>query len=316
LFSASVHAAVGGFYLITSNVGTVSGDAIFNYEVVVDYKTTGLKDKQATDNLDTEISVQEIFGFDPRVEQVPTAGIDPDVGEAGKFYYDFRNVGNDNTTFTVSWNMIANNPAVASLPSHWAIAVNTENLTIPYRGSSGAIVLTVSGNPGVLPGDYAVVTFSITCDDDPNANAYQGDNAATYGGYGYWEQTTTTTILVARIAMTKNVVVMAPTLNGYTYGNQDDAVPGAMLLYTISWENVGSIKAEDILFSDDLPDTYTNLSGNVVTAGIGSGPGTVSYNYKGTYQLTSTADALDFTVGYDEIAVDATGNITYRVIIK
>jgi uncharacterized repeat protein (TIGR01451 family) len=116
--------------------------------------------------------------------------------------------------------------------------------------------------------------------------------------------------------MTKNVTITSPTSNGYD-GADDDAVPGAILTYTIDWKNVGSIAATTVNFKDELPDTYTNLSGNVIEDSAQGILNTINYLESGTwFPAPAPSNSEEISVNYDLIPVDATGNLTYRVIIK
>lgn len=312
----SVFAAAGG-YEIKSNSGTEWLTNIIGEMVVVSYNTVGGSDRFATDNVQ-DLSVAAIHGFDPRWEQIPTLGIEPE-WETATYNYQFMNVGNKPSSyFTVTHSVTfrENDPSV------WDIQLLDENfnptdsIILSLEEESPVLSLAVRGLADVLPGDYAVISFNIICDEQPTANPYVGDNAITYGGYGDQEHITTTTILIARIVMTKNVSVESPPEYQANGGSATAAVPGARLTYSVIWENIGSLPAMDIKFFDDLPDAYTTLTDNVTTVAINAIGGEVSYNVSGVYQIAPDPAALDFRVAYDKIPIAATGNFTYQVIIK
>jgi uncharacterized repeat protein (TIGR01451 family) len=136
------------------------------------------------------------------------------------------------------------------------------------------------------------VTTTASTENGP-VGIYTGANSNSYGGLLSDTDETITTIKAPSLTMTRVATVDAPT--AYT-GDVHDAVPGAVITYTINYINGGATSAESVIIVDKVPNDVTGLhigsneAANVdITAVLPTAGG-----WKAYYSIATT----HFTYGY------------------
>lgn len=296
-------------FQLSSRSGTTSGNTILGTEVQLTYQT-GAGTPQTVTNSASGTSVNAIYGYDPAWAAPPTAGIEP--GESATYSYQFKNVGNESDQFTVTFSATY----VLSDATSWNITVNTTTFTLSQDQVSVPFDLVITASGRVTPSAYVAVSLNIECASSLNVQPYTGDNGYTYGGYGDAAQVVTTTVMMAVMTMTKTVTVNAPAGYVTNGGGSHDPVPGALLTYSIDWQNTGSQFARNIQFVDIVPTLSATLTGNITLTPVPIVPTTKSYLVNGTWTQTASKNATQLKIEYATIPAATTGNISYSLIIK
>ncbi|MFC2084622.1 hypothetical protein ACFLS9_06170 [Bacteroidota bacterium] len=235
---------------ITWNIGTIAGlqtgeltfKVIVNDDVLAGTQISNLVQLSYTDeggNLQVEISpgttatVAAIHLGYPEISPVAQT---KDVGTDVVYPITLYNLGNINETVNVS--------ASSTQNLTWSYWVDVDNDGVP--GSSGDILLDPNNvgpvspesslsilvvatvTPGLADGTIDVTTFTFTSNADPDATG---------------SITATTTVKAPSMKMNKSVAVLG--------GGQP--IPGATLVYTITYENQGTGGASSIVISDPSP---------------------------------------------------------------
>lgn len=80
---------------------------------------------------------------------------------------------------------------------------------------------------------------------------YTGGNDYTYGGTSEADDIFTDSVSAPLMTLTRESVVDSPSLSTYT-GGVNDPVPGAVITYTMYYENLGSATAESVIIIDKV----------------------------------------------------------------
>jgi hypothetical protein len=150
--------------------------------------------------------------------------------------------------------------------------------------------VTPSSNASESPdGSYLVVTLEVYASLTP-AGVYFGANSITYGGTSDSTDLTDTCIHTSVMTMTRVTTVDAPrTASGQYTGGAHDAVPGAVVTFTMSVSDEGSVSAQNVQIIDKVP--YVGGSMTTWLCHVGAGLG-----FQGSVpNVTITAPSPDAT---------------------
>lgn len=212
------------------------------------------KDIVSTESITTV--VMPMYGFgglfdpDPSHQQVTTPGVPK------TYTYVISNEGNDSDTYTLSTHVTQMAGATG-----WTIAIlNSDGITpMSSIGLSedGSDNILVKVTPGSLPsqapnGSYVVVTLEASTAKTP-VGVYLGANGISYGGTSDAINATVTTIETSVMTLSRTATVDAPTTYISNGGGAHDAVPGAVITYTIMVSNEGSSYANNVIIVDKVP---------------------------------------------------------------
>ncbi|MFA4906281.1 MAG: hypothetical protein WC645_07235 [Candidatus Margulisiibacteriota bacterium] len=116
-------------------------------------------------------------------------------------------------------------------------------------------------------GSYITITSTVEAAGTP-VGQYTGGNALTYGGASTATDPVTDTTAAPLLTLTRTSTVDSPTAAaGYT-GTIHDAVPGAVITFTLTYSNSGNASAESVILVDRVP-VNTKLA-HFNTTGTGS----------------------------------------------
>jgi len=121
---------------------------------------------------------------------------------------------------------------------------------------------------------YSSFTVSVRTTNFPGG-PYTGFNGAVYAGATSWARqldsgTVITTVNGVVIDATKTFTVTAPATYISNGGGAADAVPGAMLSYTLTFANNGGQAASTVIVQDTLPANTTYTSGSIQSCFTGA----------------------------------------------
>jgi hypothetical protein len=256
------------------------------------------------------IAVLPMYGFDGLTTTPTLQATTP--GTARTYNYTITNEGNNSDTFglkyTVTYTGCAGTGWLVEIcrASDNFVLANTQN-TIGVSPSVGEdanwgfyVRVTPSSVPTNAPnGSFATVTVTATTAARP-AGEYYGANGITYGGTSEASNTTITTIETSVMTMTRVATVDAPRTAGGKYtGGAHDAVPGAVITYTITTSNEGSANALSV---DKVPSNTW-----IAHVNEGTSWGTVP-------NVTITAPSPDATGWTAYYTTAASPNFTYGYI--
>jgi len=148
---------------------------------------------------------------------------------------------------------------------------------------------------------YITILSTLETSAAPNGK-YTGGNAYTYGGKAYNLDQVTDSVAAPVVNLTRTSTVDSPIT--YT-GGRHDAVPGAVITFTMNISNTGGSTAENLVLIDKIPANTTlahyNTTGTctnvVITAAQGTAQGTtVYYSTADSPSKTYGASAPDWTL--------------------
>jgi uncharacterized repeat protein (TIGR01451 family) len=275
---------VAVLFLIPSVAFAYSGDTATGTTITatgtentLTYTDTGgtLQPTEEATNLDT--TVVSMYGFadlGAPADQSTTAGV------AVTYDYVITNEGNASDTYGITFEVSYGGSA-----SNWTFAIQKESDDSTIESTEGDVGLSDAVGEDaefgfyltVLPstsqsespdGGSATVTVTVTTDSTPVGD-YTGANGNEYGGTDADNDATITTISAGEMTLSRVATVDAPTEyitnRGGNLGHHD-AVPGAVITYTLTVSNEGSNDAENVIIVDKVP---TNTKGIHVGAGVG-----------------------------------------------
>ncbi len=153
-----------------------------------------------------------------------------------------------------------------------------------YRGTSFGVYNSTPISGLVTTDTYDDYTVS------PNTDYYYAVKTYGNGAYSPYSNCATAPLM----SMTRFFTVKAPISGGYT-GGVNDSVPGATIMYTMQYKNIGYGPAQQILINDKVPQ-YTNYK-------IGSATGEAVK----VVTFYSTADGWSHTPAGTYIDTNVTG---------
>ena len=176
-------------------------------------------------------------------------------------------------------------PQSDTYPLKYKVIVSSESGSAP-NGSYITIVSTYETT------NTPVITL-------PGYNYYTGGNYYDYGGRGAISDEVRDTVGAPILTLTRTSTTDAPT--AFT-GGTHDAVPGAVITFTMNYSNTGAASAESVILVDKIPTNTklahintTSTAGSVkITAAQGTASGwTVYYN-----SVDDTLDSAKKAYGY------------------
>ncbi|MFC1559718.1 hypothetical protein ACFL4F_01290 [Candidatus Margulisiibacteriota bacterium] len=293
----------------TSTVITATGT-----DNTLTYQDTGLVLQPTEEGTSIPVTVVSMFGFNNAIaqpgDQNTTAGV--------PVYYNYviTNEGNASDTYGVSYSAVYYDGA-----ANWIFNLYDVNGTATLGATADTVynagpVTEDADYPfylAVLPslntatessnGANAIVTVTITTDAVP-VGVYDGANANVYGGTWEASDATQTTISAGVMTLTRTATVDAPDdyiVNKGGAGHHD-AVPGAVITYTITVSNEGSNDAKNVIIADRVPTDTTGAhisaesgsEGSLVNVEITAGGQTNAGDWAKSYSTTDTDPGLTY----------------------
>ncbi|HOX27517.1 MAG TPA: hypothetical protein PLQ76_00025 [bacterium] len=245
----------------------------------------------------TASAVVSIFGIATGSEPA-----DSSVSAGGFTYYTIRLTNNANTSDTIklsvgalsfgtgagtttAWSVQVDDadPYVAGLTWHTSGTTSaaqagdyvTMNLA---AGAAGVFNLRIAAAPDAASGATMSAPITLTTSSAPSG-PYTGFNGTAYGGLAAAVRTSgtagpsgniTTSVIGAMVLLTKSVSIVAPTGYQALGGSAANAVPGAKIVYTITYANPGGAGATDVTVTDAAPPDTTFLPGSIVLSDFGA----------------------------------------------
>ena len=265
--------------LALADTGDVPSGTIITsegYENYLDYKDAAFNPKATIYGDTIEATVLAIYGLSG-----PGTPVDQFTEPSVAVYYTYQifNEGNESDTYSLSTSSATYN---GSYGDAWTFNIIrdddqdgvandsdtiTDEVTISEDGSAYFFVkVTPSSNAG--DGSWGEVTVTSTTSATPNGQ-YTGANANIYGGPAYVDDTSRTNIDAPSLVMSTSTLVDAP--NTYTGGGANEAVPGAVITYTITYTNEGNAEGRDAIIKQKIPLFGTSEAGHVNVTGTKTG---------------------------------------------
>ncbi len=225
--------------------------------------------------------------------------------------YAFSVANSGNLTEIVAASIV--NP-LGGFAGTWLSSLTDASLSISREGVL-ASSLAVTADVGANDGDTGELTVRLAS----SATSVYGEYAST-NGYIYAAGTTENinavlsfSVSAPEVSITKSVTVSAPADYIALGGAATDPVPGAVLTYTIDYENTGSADAAGVVITDIVP-----ASTEFATA---TGGTSINYDYGAGWDASAPAVPVDSTVqavrwNMGVIAASTSGSVTFTVVIK
>jgi len=302
---------------------TTSGTVITaeGYENTIDFEdTTGHSFNTVYANT-IEVTVLPVYGFSMALLDDKTLYINQTVSNDSSVTIE----GNDTDQITITfeaafvnanadWTVLikerATNNVIGTLTTGATSVTTVESLTEDADFGFYHEV-TAPGSSGTA-GAYVIITTEASTVNTP-VGEYTGANGLTYGGLGFTSEATRYDLLTPLMQLTRVSTVDAPriydTLTGATHY---DAVPGAIITYTLNYLNAGNSSAESVVIVNKVPSqegifqthlAHFNVSGETTNVTLEAGQGTAT----GWQVFYSTQDNPDRT--YDAAGWTSIGTI-------
>ena len=208
--------------------------------------------------------------------------------ETAYYYYSLTSEGNNDDTYTVtceiSFGVISGDFWYVTVEggtdgvTYGTVLANLDKTTKKYQVAKlmtedqiyyYRITVKPYDNLTYSPdGAFALVTLEAKTASSPTGY-YTGANGNSYGGLASSSDATVTQISTAKMTMSRVATVDAPVA---FKGGTHEAVPGAIITYTIMTSNEGSVKAQNVIIVDKVP---FSTSGECVGCGSGAQAGVV-----------------------------------------
>jgi uncharacterized repeat protein (TIGR01451 family) len=240
--------------------GTTSGTTVSNVA-----RVSWLNNGNPSDTVTPANSADTTVGRVAGDTLLVTADASLSVGETKVYVYEVYNTGNATDTISIevdSFAMYAGATAwtftlyVDTPGTRTSTEADTRYLVAlaPDAVKTCTVAVWSNSTPANSPdGSFGIFRLKIRAQGS-NADTtgqYVGDNGITYG-YGQGSNDTSrATISAARLALTK--VITSVTM----YGSPAMPLPGATILYTLTYNNQGSGAADSVVLKDTIP---TNTS--------------------------------------------------------
>jgi hypothetical protein len=260
-----------------------------------------------------ETVVAAMYGFDPLADLTDWNNTTP--GNRLTYVYVVTNEGNANDT--AWWGPHITTGGAAGFDGfHWTVLITAEGYTMLYldgnvhidpagywwgnsqdpnllaKGANRTVYMTVT--PSILEtespdGAYLMITLEGYSISTP-IGVYYGANNITYGGTSEIRDLTYTCIASPVMKMTRVATVDAPrTTNGKYSGGAHDAVPGAVITFSLLISNEGSVSAKNVQIMNNVPYVGGTMTTWLCHVGAGTG-------FQGTIpNVTITAPSPDAT---------------------
>ncbi len=232
--------------------------------------------------------------------------------DAGTGYsYTFTVVNSGNFTEAVAAGIVSTTGGFAGT---WLSSLNTSNIVISREGQYTGGTLYVTADASAEDGDIGGLTVSINgTTSGAFYKQYTGANSYTYGASGNVQTALTFQVRAPKIYVTKNVTVQAPASYVSAGGAATDPVPGATLVYTLTYYNYGSVAGNSVEIVDTIP-------GNTAYSSAAGGSAQTCYNASGTV-IASPATPVDDTVAsvkwtIGTVSGSSGGTVTLNAVIK
>ena len=225
--------------------------------------------------------------------------------------YTFSVANSGNLTEVVGVSIV--NPT-GGFTGLWVNSLADASLNISREGLLGSS-LFVTADATANDGDTGSLTVRFNSSAASVYGEYDGTN-----GYTYGEGTTEDidevllfSVSAPDVAITKSVTITAPADYIALGGAATDPVPGAVLTYTIAYENSGSAAAAGVVITDLIPAS-TEFS-------AAAGGASIDYDYGAGWSGVVPAAPVDPTVqavrwNMGVIGASASGSVTFTVVIK
>ncbi len=245
----------------SADTGTAAGTSLTNRATVGWLVSGSLVDSPTAPSTDTTVGKISSDTLSAPIDQ------SANVGETKVFTYTYYNTSNRATTYNISvdsWSL--NSGAVGW---HFTLFINTGAPTSAVRDTkitlslaaeaeaTCSVAIWTHSTPANSPnGSYAdfrlVIVPSDTADAD-TTNQYVGDNGRTYAqGSAGSADVARTSVAAAIMALSKRISAL--TLNG---GNLNAPLPGATIVYELTYHNIGSATADSVIIRDTVPTNTT-----------------------------------------------------------
>jgi len=207
--------------------------------------------------------------------------------ETAYYYYSLTSEGNNDDTYTVTCEISFGGGITGTFwyvtveggtdgVTYGTVLANLDSVTKEYQAAKPVtedqiyyyrITVKPYDNLTYSPdGAFVLVTFEGSTAKIP-VGYYTGANGNSYGGLASSSDATVTQISTAKMVMSRVATVDAPVK--FT-GGTHEAVPGAIITYTIMTSNEGSVPAQNVIIVDKVPN---NTSGECVGCGSGKQDG-------------------------------------------
>jgi len=299
--TVSYAVGVSALTVITSE-GTTN---ILNYQDANDNQRT----QEHSDNVLT--TVKPVYGLNP--DLTPGYGNPPDQnttpGVAVQYDYGLANVGNESDTY----NLTKSYTLVGAQAANWTIVctsgAGSDVSTLGPISEDGQWPFSVKVTPSTqdaeaADGTYAVVTVDANTGSSP-VGAYIGANGSTYGGTSdATADMTVTTIVVGKMTISRTATTDAPNVYVTNGGDVHDAVPGGVVTYRITYNNIGSAKVKQVVIVDRVPDYIANTLALHVNRTATTNVTSINGGNKGTgptwevfYSTSISSNPVSYEVG-------------------
>lgn len=194
-----------------------------------------------------------------------TADASLSVGESRVYLYEVYNTGNLTDTLIVEVDSFG----LYGSASGWTFTLYADTAGYYTSGLSDSlyirsvapdalkyctVVVWANSTPANSPdGSFGIFRLKIRAEGAgaDTTGQYVGDNGNTYGYGKGSEDTSRATISAARIALAKAITSVT------MYGNPSMPLPGATVLYTLTYTNEGSAQADSVVIRDTIPTNTT-----------------------------------------------------------
>jgi fimbrial isopeptide formation D2 family protein/uncharacterized repeat protein (TIGR01451 family) len=271
----------------TVNDGVPAGTVI-NNQAHLEYEDSVSGRPRKPDSPTIPITVKQKPGIDIAVTP-PTKT--QDVGLAVFYQITITNTGNFTDSASMSY--------TTSLPLTWTFYVDADNNGI--AGDNGDYIWDRSNTGSLLQNEsihiIAIDTIPTATPDGSIDTSFYTASSLNYPSTSDVDSSITT-VRAPVMAMTKSVAVMGG----------GDPIPGATLIYTITYQNNGTGAANSVVVSDVSPTNTTYVGESVVLNSVGK------TDQSGDDEVTVSGGIITVNIG--TIAAGGSGTIEFKVTIN
>lgn len=324
IFTRGVLGALFALVFLTAGLsakGTSAGSLIISTNAWVTYSNTAATPTgYATNTTNAAISnlVLAVFGFSNYSVQYATNTNSVVAGNTYFYPLWLSNNGNTNASVLLS----AGSNQTGSFGSPWVMSwVDSNSNALASQTASMAAdvefryLVKVVVDPAADDGStMSIIVTNAISDAAAATRTFRYDspsNGMWYGGTNF-----ETNVINLKVGGPKLIIAKSYSVTNYALAN-NDVVPGSFITYTISYTNIGSGSAANVVIDDRIDNALVQYS---IATAVG---GTVDFyngawGYAGDTATTASINAnvqgLRFALG--TIASAGSGTVTYRVVVR
>lgn len=181
----------------------------------------------------------------------------------------FSTVG-DILTYTIIFNTTGNTTShnlilIDTIPNDTSFVTNS--ITVNGNSQSGSTVAPPTGLSlgSIAPNSITTVTFNVVVNTIPSPNPIA--NIATINGNYIIDEITSETSNIGNNSNIVNTTINFSSINSVKIVTKAFANVGDILTYTISLKNTGNTTANNVIFSDTIPNDTTFVTGSLTQNG-------------------------------------------------